>query len=71
MVLFGNKSDLKSERQVSYEEGRDLAAQWNCPFFEGSAKDNIGIDEVFESLSEQVLKMQKRNKKDNSKCIIS
>jgi len=38
MVLVGNKCDLEDQRQVSLEEGKKLANQWKCPFFETSAK---------------------------------
>lgn len=38
MVVVGNKSDLESERQVSTQEGMDLARSFGAPFFESSAK---------------------------------
>jgi len=43
IALVGNKSDLVRERQVSIQEGKDLAAEFNCPFVETSAKtaDNV------------------------------
>eukprot|EP01084_Bolivina_argentea_P155666 271268_1 len=31
----------------TYEEGKALAKEWNCPFFEASAKGNINNDEIF------------------------
>lgn len=33
ILLVGNKRD-KDERQVSTQEGRDLARELNCPFYE-------------------------------------
>lgn len=34
LVLIGNKSDLDaSERQISTQEGEDLAKEWRVPFF--------------------------------------
>jgi GTPase KRas protein len=47
MVLIANKCDLESERQVSSEEGRDLASRYGCQFVETSAKERIHVDEVF------------------------
>mmetsp|Transcript_29140 Transcript_29140/g.54562 ORF Transcript_29140/g.54562 Transcript_29140/m.54562 type:complete len:309 (-) Transcript_29140:20-946(-) len=38
-TLVGTKKDLESQREVRYEEGLALAATWDCPFFEISAKD--------------------------------
>jgi Ras-related protein Rab-1A len=45
--LVGNKCDLDNKRKVSYEEGKDIARQYNVTFFETSAKDTINIDELF------------------------
>jgi Ras-related protein Rab-1A len=37
-LLIGNKSDLEIERQVTLEEGEELAARLGVPFIETSAK---------------------------------
>ncbi|KAF0496906.1 ras-domain-containing protein [Gigaspora margarita] len=37
-IVVGNKCDLEMERQVSEQEGRELAKQFNCKFIETSAK---------------------------------
>jgi Ras family protein len=42
-VVVGNKSDLKLQRQVSVEEGKHLAQQWNCTYIETSAKENQNV----------------------------
>eukprot|EP01088_Endostelium_zonatum_P020735 TRINITY_DN7791_c0_g1_i1.p1 TRINITY_DN7791_c0_g1~~TRINITY_DN7791_c0_g1_i1.p1 ORF type:complete len:238 (-),score=74.81 TRINITY_DN7791_c0_g1_i1:91-708(-) len=47
IVLVGNKCDLEKERQVSGEEGKALAQQWQCSFFEASAKTRTNVDESF------------------------
>ncbi|KAI9487674.1 MAG: ras-like protein 1 [Benjaminiella poitrasii] len=47
MVLVGNKCDLESDRQVSSQEGRDLAKNFGCHFIETSAKQRIHVDEAF------------------------
>ncbi|XP_046856985.1 ras-related protein Rab-8A-like [Xenia sp. Carnegie-2017] len=51
LIIVGNKSDLKNERQVSKERGEKLAYEFGHKFFETSAKDNLNIKEVFQALS--------------------
>lgn len=43
-VIVGNKLDLEDERQVHYDEGRDLARAENMPFFEISAKTRQNLE---------------------------
>ncbi|GMM38803.1 Ras family GTPase [Saccharomycopsis crataegensis] len=50
VLLVGNKCDLEDERQVSYDEGLDLAKQFNCPFLETSAKQKINVETSFYGL---------------------
>lgn len=45
-VLVGNKRDLNYDRQVTTEQGKMLAAEWGCPFFETSAKLNENISTI-------------------------
>ncbi|CAA7260832.1 unnamed protein product [Cyclocybe aegerita] len=48
LVLVGNKCDnLAGEREVTTDEGMDLARQIGCPFFETSAKEGTKVDEAF------------------------
>jgi GTPase KRas protein len=49
IVLVGNKSDRRNERQVSESEGEELATELgdNVAFFESSAKLNINIENAF------------------------
>jgi len=45
-VLIGNKSDLETERQVSFEEGQQLAERFELAFFETSGKSGMHAHEV-------------------------
>ena len=47
-VLVGNKSDVSdSKREVTYDEGRNLALELGMKFYETSARDNINVTEMF------------------------
>ena len=48
--LIGNKCDIDKKRAITYEEGRELGLQYNMPFMETSAKENINIDDAFHTL---------------------
>jgi GTPase SAR1 family protein len=47
IILVGNKSDMKSERQVSTEKGETFAAEHDLLFAEVSALSGENIPEVF------------------------
>lgn len=48
IILVGNKIDIIAYRQVSYEDGFNLARQYKISFFECSAKKGTCINEMFE-----------------------
>jgi len=50
IVLVGNKCDLEAQRQVTTQNGKELAAEWDVPFFETSAKDKTNVTESFHGL---------------------
>ncbi|KAF2075485.1 hypothetical protein CYY_003221 [Polysphondylium violaceum] len=75
MILVGNKCDLDNERQVSINEGQELAKTFNCPFMETSAKSRINVEESFYSLVREIRKDMKgdqvdKTKKKKKQCII-
>ena len=58
MILIGNKCDLNEKREVTEEEGRELAEKNGMLFFETSAKTGENVEEVLnESLTLIVKKM--------------
>ncbi|XP_035855790.1 ras-related protein Rab-8B-like [Sander lucioperca] len=45
MMILGNKCDMNDQRQVSKEEGEELAIDYGIKFLETSAKGNINVEE--------------------------
>ncbi|CAG8716917.1 3372_t:CDS:2, partial [Racocetra fulgida] len=58
LMLFGNKCDKITEREVSREEGMNMARRLKCEFIEGSAKTCVNVDRAFYS----VVKMIRQNR---------
>ena len=54
MILVGNKSDLNEQREVSKEEGQELANQYGIDFFETSAKTGQNVEELFYNTAEYI-----------------
>ena len=53
-LLIGTKNDLKEKRQVTYDEGNELAQYYGIQFYETSAKDDLNISEAFYNLASQI-----------------
>lgn len=47
IFLIGNKSDLDSQRDVTYEEAKQFADENGLMFIETSAKTGDGVEEAF------------------------
>ena len=57
VVLVGNKSDVEN-REVKKEEGDALAADYGIKYFETSALNNINIEETFQHLSQEIIRVK-------------
>ena len=55
MILIGTKCDDESRREVSTEEGKELASIIGVKFMEISAKNDINITEVFQTLTMDIV----------------
>ncbi len=53
-IMCGNKSDLEDSRQVSTDEGKELADTYNIRFIESSAKDNSNVEEAFTLMTKEI-----------------
>ena len=58
MILIGNKVDLK--RDVTTEEGQNLANKYNIPFYETSAKESINILESVRCLLTNIIEEESK-----------
>ena len=70
MVLIGNKSDLADKRQVSTEEGRELAEKYEMKFYETSAKTGENVNDIFNDSVDEIAKKMDQNYYDleNDTC---
>lgn len=53
-ILWGNKSDMDESRQVSTDEGKELADQYNIRFMETSAKESANVEEAFTLMTKEI-----------------
>ena len=68
IILIGNKKDLENERQVSTEEGQQLAKEYNISFFESSAKTDENVKIAVDTLITQCL-IKKPNNEEKKKNV--
>jgi GTPase SAR1 family protein len=64
IVIVGNKIDL-DDHQVTRDEATDYARGLGLQYYEVSAKQNMGVDELFKDLAKKLPK-ESTNKKQNS-----
>ncbi|CAH1772748.1 unnamed protein product [Owenia fusiformis] len=57
IILVGNKSD-KDCREISEEEGLEMAKKWNCAYLETSAKNNHNVTEIFQRILDMETRRQ-------------
>mmetsp|Transcript_28084 Transcript_28084/g.42486 ORF Transcript_28084/g.42486 Transcript_28084/m.42486 type:complete len:228 (-) Transcript_28084:202-885(-) len=58
-LLVGNKTDIPEKRQISTQQGRDLAASLGIQFLETSAKENSNVEKIFISMASEIKKRMK------------
>jgi Ras-related protein Rab-11A len=55
LAVIGNKSDLYEHEEVKKKEGTEFAKEIGAIFKLASAKKNIGIEELFETIGKKIL----------------
>mmetsp|Transcript_22447 Transcript_22447/g.88861 ORF Transcript_22447/g.88861 Transcript_22447/m.88861 type:complete len:110 (+) Transcript_22447:3-332(+) len=63
IVLVGNKCDLVGQRQVLQSDIDELAKEFQCEYFEASAKNRVNVDESFFQLVREIRKADARANK--------
>jgi len=63
ILVVGNKCDLEDQREVSAEEGRELAKSIGGDFIEASAKTRTNIEQIFVNVVRRVREKKGLNKK--------
>ncbi|XP_023786370.1 ras-related protein Rab-17 [Cyanistes caeruleus] len=58
IALVGNKTDLATEREVTTEEGEELARTKGLLFMETSAKSNHQVNDVFMAVVQELLRRE-------------
>ena len=66
-VIIGNKVDLKEDREVSYEEGVQLAKQMGAVFMETSAKTGQNVNESIETSIREYIRQNPDNPQPKKK----
>ena len=52
--IIGNKTDRDFSRQVSTAEGKQVAQDRHCEFYETSARNEGSVEQVFDALVDKV-----------------
>ncbi|XP_009462042.1 PREDICTED: ras-related protein Rab-35 [Nipponia nippon] len=60
-ILVGNKNDDPERKVVETEDAYKFAGQMEIQLFETSAKENINVEEMFNCITELVLRAKKEN----------
>lgn len=61
-ILVGNKNDTPDSKVVLTEDAQRFADQMSIQLFETSAKENINVEEMFMTITRQVLRSKKERK---------
>ena len=69
IVLIGNKIDLKEEREISEDDGKKIAKEYNMNYYETSAKENIGINELMKDVIKDILNGKSKEENTNKNGI--
>ena len=55
LAIVGNKCDLVDQEQVTTSDGEKYARECRALFMKTSAKENVGVSELFENLCDELI----------------
>lgn len=61
LALIGTKCDLSDWREVTTQEGEELAWDLGCTYLETSTKDNDSIEEAFTEIVQAYARIQRQS----------
>ena len=70
-MLIGNKADLEDEREVSKEEGEQLAQMLECKYYETSAKTGQNVNEALDEIARTTYLIWKKSNENRNSIRIS
>ena len=70
-MLIGNKADLEEEREVSKEEGEQLAQMLECKYYETSAKTGQNVNEALDEIAKVTYLIWKKSNENRNSIRIS
>lgn len=53
-ILVGNKKDLEDQREVPYNEAKELADHFQVRFLETSAKESLNVEDAFTNITREI-----------------
>ncbi|XP_017100618.2 ras-related protein Rab-21 [Drosophila bipectinata] len=66
LIIVGNKTDLEEQRAVMHQEATQYARTVGAQYVETSAKENEGVAELFELLTQLMLEQLSQREPDSS-----
>ena len=66
-ILIGNKTDLNDQRQVTEEQGKNIAQKYDMSFNEASALNGYNVNTIFLNLVNQIYNLIKDQNINNNK----
>lgn len=66
LIIVGNKTDLEEQRAVMHQEAMQYARTVGAQYVETSAKENEGVAELFELLTQLMLEQLSQREPDSS-----